>query len=342
MNHCGMDVHLRSTTVETLDDATGEVRRVVVRTEREALRAWLGATPRMRVVLEAGTLSHWVAELAENLGHEVVVVDPNRTKAVAVAGGYKKTDAVDAATLAWLSSKGAVAPSHRPGLQTRRQRKRLMLRQRLVRSRGDLVRAVRAALVAEGWVVRGRKSRGFAAAVRQLGEAADVASLEGALRAIEELEEQIKEADGRLEAEAKADEVVGRLMSVDGIGPVVGMAYRLVVEDPRRFRSGRRVAAYVGLVPSVHNSGDAKNRLGRISKHGDPMVRYLLVEAAHSLLYRCRRPSELREWGLKVMARVGRKKAAVAVARKMCVLMWAIWRKGTTFKRALPKVAAAA
>ena len=113
MRHCGMDVHLRSTTVETLDADSGEVCRRVLRTDRETLRRWLMMEPPMRVVLEAGASSHWVAETVEELGHEVVVVDPRRTSAVAVAGGCKKTDALDASTLAWLSSKGALVPSFR-------------------------------------------------------------------------------------------------------------------------------------------------------------------------------------------------------------------------------------
>lgn len=332
MKHCGMDVHSKSTTVEMLDTATGEVTRRVVRTEREALGKWLSREAQMRVVLEASTVSHWVAEVVEQFGHHVVVVDPNRTKAVAVAGGHKKTDRLDAATLAWLSSKDALVPSHRPSRETRERRRRLMLRHRLVRSRGDLVRAVRSALAAEGLGVRGRKARGFAEAVRALlGEDPLLGSLTPVLQAIDMFDARIAEADRQLQAETKEDPVVQRLMTVDGVGPVVATAYRLVIEEASRFRSGREAAAYVGLVPTVHNSGDPKNRLGRISKHGDKVLRSLLVEAAHSLLHRCHRPSDLRAWGLKVAAKVGAKKAAVAVARKLCVVMWAMWKKEKPF-----------
>jgi transposase len=333
MKHCGMDVHLKSTIAEILDGATGEVTRATLKTEPGALRAWLAREPRMRVVLEASTVSHWVADLVEAAGHEVVVVDPNRTKAIAVAGGYKKTDRLDAAMLAWLSSKDALAPSHRPSQETRRRHRQLLLRQRLVRSRGDLVRTARATLAGEGLRLHSRKTRGFAAGVRELADIAPLLPLlEGTLRAIEYLEEEIAKADKTLRQEAAADPIVQQLQTVPGVGPVVATAYRVVVEDPRRFRHGRQVAAYLGLVPTVSQSGAGKHRLGAISKHGDSMMRSLLVEAAHTLLRRNRRPSELRDWGTRLAARVGPKKAAVAVARKLSVVLWSMWRKGTTFR----------
>ena len=339
MKHCGMDVHLQSTTVEILDPATGEIARKVVATERGALRRWLSREARMRVVLEAGQSSHWVAELAEECGHEVVVVDPNRTKAVAVAGGHKKTDRIDAATLAWLSTKDALVPSHRAPQADRQCRRTLTLRQRLVRCRGDLVRAVRAALAGEG--IRIRVKRGFPAAVRlALGPDASAGVLGRVLEVIEVVEENIGECDRVVEQAAKSDPVVELLMTADGVGPIVGTAFRVAVGSPRRFRSGREVAAYFGLTPTVHNSGEARNRLGHISRHGDRLVRSLLVQAAHSVLGPRRKPSDLRAWGMRTSARVGKKKAMVALARKLCVILWAMWKHERPFIRAMTTTAA--
>lgn len=332
MKHCGMDVHVKSTTVETLDATTGEVERKQVRTDRETLRRWLQNEPRMQVVLEAGTVSHWVADVVEAAGHDVIVVDPNHTKAIAVAGGHKKTDRLDAATLAWLSSKGAVKASHRPTVETRARRQELVLRQRIVRSRADLVRAVRSAMHADGMSLSGKRRQGFPDQVREkLGGVEQESALAGALRSIEQLHDEAARLDAVLEQRSKDDEVVRRLMTVPGVGPVVANAYRVVIEDPSRFRHGRQVAAYLGLVPSVRQSGEATARLGSISKHGDKMMRSLLVEAAHSLLWRCRRPCELQAWGRALALRIGKRKAAVAVARKLAVMLWAIWKKGTTF-----------
>lgn len=329
MRHCGMDVHLRSTTVETLDAETGEVSRRVVRTEREALRRWLSQEPPMQVVLESGSSSHWVAEVIEELGHRVTVVDPRRTSAVAVAGGWKKTDALDAATLAWLSSKGALVPSFRSSPAMREWRRLLTTRQRLVRSRGDLVRTVRSALAAQGIVLPVRRSRTFVARVRELPEALP---LSGMLQLIDAFDEQLAVADQEVIARAKSEPVIQRLMTADGVGPLVASAYRIVIEDPRRFHSGREVAAYVGLTPAVHNSG-SRERLGSINKHGDKLLRTLLIEASLVLLNRCRKPSRLQEWGRKLRARIGHRKAAVAVARKLCAVLWAMWKKEMDFQR---------
>jgi len=332
MKHCGMDVHAKSTTVEILDEATGEVTQHEFATERTAVYEWLSSRPRMQVVLEASTISHWIADVAEEAGHEVVVVDPNRTKAIAIAGGYKKTDRLDAAMLAWLSAKDVLTASHRPSVATRERRQSLILRQRLVRSRGDLVRSVRSVLASNGLRLA-RRAKRFAEAVRVLPEFDTFApELDGALRAIELLDEEIENADRRLATQAKEDAVVQLLQSAPGVGPVTATAFRVVIEEPWRFRSGRQVAAYLGLVPSVHQSGAGPARMGRISKHGDKMMRSLLVEAAHVLLQRCRQPSDLRAWGLRVSARVGKKKAAVAVARKLSVGLGAMWRKETAFR----------
>lgn len=336
MKHCGMDVHLQSTTAEVLDPRTGEIRHRVVATERGALKRWLASEARMRVVLEAGRSSHWVAELAEECGHEVVVVDPNRTKAVAVAGGHKKTDRLDAATLAWLSTRDALVASHRARAEDRRRRRTLTLRQRLVRCRGDLVRAVRAALAAEGIRIRGSKPRGFSGAVKNvLADDATSGVLARVLEVIDVVEENIDECDRLVDREAESDPIVKLLMTADGVGPVVGSAFRVAVGTPERFRSGREVAAYFGLTPTVYNSGESQNRLGHISRHGDRLVRSLLVQAAHTMLGARRKPSDLRAWGMRTTARVGKKKAVVALARKLSVVLWAMWKHNRPFIRTI-------
>jgi transposase len=331
MRHCGMDVHLRSTTIETIDSETGEVTRRVLRTEREALQRWLSAEGPMQVALEAGASSHWVAEAVEQLGHQVVVVDPRRTSAVAVAGGCKKTDALDASTLAWLSSKGALVPSYRSSPAMREWRRLLTARQRLVRSRGDLTRTVRSALAAQGIVLPIRRSTTFVSRVRELPEALPLAGL---LQLIEAFDDQIAVANREVSSRAGADPIVRRLMTADGVGPLVASAFRVVIEDARRFHTGREVAAYIGLAPSVFNSG-SRERLGSITKHGDKLLRSLLVEAAHALLNRTRKPSTLQTWGRELRARIGTRKATVAVARKLSAVLWAMWRRDTDFNRTI-------
>ncbi len=331
MKTCGMDVHIRTTTAEVIDTANGVVERTTIPTRRDALERWLRSTGTMRVVLEASTMSHWVADLVEALGHDVVVVDPNRTSAVAVAGGFKKTDGLDAATLAWLASRGAVVPSHRPSPEMRGRRRALRMRSRLIRSRGDLARTVRSFVVGQGLRPRLSRNGPFSSRIRELQgyDATEVAPL---LSVIEAMDEHVKELNARLRADADEDPIVRRLMTVDGIGPVTASLFRVVIGDPRRFRSARQVAAYVGLVPAVYQSG-ATQRLGRITGRGDGMLRCSLVEAAQALMNRCRKSSNLRAWALQLKARVGTKKAAVAVARKLCGILWAMWMKETDFRR---------
>jgi transposase len=331
MKTCGMDVHLRTTTAEVIDSATGVVDRTTFPTTRGALERWLRSTGPMRVVLEASTVSHWVADLVEALGHEVVVVDPTRTSAVAVAGGFKKTDGLDAGTLAWLASRDAIIPSHRPSPAMRERRRALKMRSRLLRSRGDLARTVRSFVVGQGFRPRLSRNSPFGPRIREL-EGYDATEVAPMLSVIEVMDEHLKELDARLLQTAGEDVVVRRLMTVDGVGPVTASLFRVVVGDPHRFRSARQVAAYVGLVPAVYQSG-ATQRMGRITGRGDVMLRCSLVEAAHALMNRCRKSSNLRAWALQLKAGVGAKKAAVAVARKLCSIMWSMWMKETDFRR---------
>ena len=208
-------------------------------------------------------------------------------------------------------------------------RRLLTTRQRMVHSRGDLVRTVRSALAAQGIVLPIRRSTTFVGRVRDLPEALPLAHL---LHLIEAFDEEIATANREVLDRANADPIVQRLMTVDGVGPLVASAFRVVIEDAGRFRNGRQVAAYVGLTPSVHNSG-GRERLGSITKRGDKLLRTLLIEAAQVLLHRSRKPSRLKDWGLQLRARIGTNKAAVAVARKLCAVMWAMWKRETNFKR---------
>jgi transposase len=128
----------------------------------------------------------------------------------------------------------------------------------------------------------------------------------------------------------KEDPVVRRLKTIPGIGPATAAAFVATIDDPKRFADGEKVASYIGLVPSVYQSGDTEFR-GKITKNGDKLLRWLLVEAAQTLLTRSKTPCELREWGLRIEAKKGLGKARVAVARRLCGLMWKLWVSGDVF-----------
>ena len=155
--------------------------------------------------------------------------------------------------------------------------------------------------------------------------------VEGLLAVHEQVEQQQVVLDKRVRSEAKADQTARRLMSVPGVGVVTALPFRHTIDDPTRFRSPQMVGAYLGLTPRRKQSGEL-DRNGRISKWGDRLLRTYLFEAASVLLHRTQRWSALKAWGIRLMKRVGAKKAKVAVARKIAVILHCIWTDGTSFE----------
>jgi transposase len=137
--------------------------------------------------------------------------------------------------------------------------------------------------------------------------------------------------DKRLGQAARKDAVCLRLITIPGVGPITSLAFRVTVDDPARFDSSKAVGAHVGLTPRVYQSGEI-DRSGQISKAGDHMLRHLLYEAASALMTRCRQPSKLRAWGVAIARRRGAKRARVAVARKLAVIMHRMWVSGSRFE----------
>jgi transposase len=162
--------------------------------------------------------------------------------------------------------------------------------------------------------------------------------VEGLLAVHEQVEEQQAVLDKRVRTEAKADETTRRLMSVPGVGVVTALTFRHTIDDPTRFRSAQTVGAYLGLTPRRKQSGE-QDYNGRISKWGDRLLRTYLFEAACVLLHRTQRYSALKAWGTRLMKRVGAKKAKVAVARKIAVILHCIRTDGTSFEWGAPKAA---
>ena len=144
------------------------------------------------------------------------------------------------------------------------------------------------------------------------------------------LDERIRELEGRIASLATASPVCARLMTVPGVGPMTALAFVTAIDDPDRFAKSSSVGAYLGLTPRRHQSGEV-DWSGRISKHGDGLARHMLYEAANSLLSRVRRWSAPKAWAARMVKRVGAKKARVALARKLAVILHRIWADGTTF-----------
>lgn len=324
----GLDVGDRWTYVYVVEGESGEVvDQGRVRTTLEALRRRFEG-PRMRIALEVGPHSPWMSRLLEELGHEVLVA--NAREVALVYASRRKGDRVDAeslARLARLDPRLLRAISHRSE-QAQADRAVLKARDLLVRSRSGLIAHVRGTVKAMGGTLPRCSVECFVARSWELLPELLRPALEPVLRQIDSLTESIRSYDHQLEQMAEERYAESALLrQVDGVGLVTSLAYVLQLEDPRRFRRSRTVGAYFGLVPQRAQSGDRDPQL-RISKRGDPFVRRLLIQCARHILGPFGKDSELRRYGLRIAERGGKnakKRAAVAVARKLAVLLHRLW-----------------
>ena len=337
MMNCGLDVGKKSSVFCIVDQNRKVRKQGTVRNRFDQLAKRFGSMEPMRIIIEASTKSFWLADRLEELGHDAIVVDPGRTKAIGAA--RIKHDKLDARVLAELGAADLLARVDRPSEKQRLERLVVVGRDVLVRTRVQMVNVVRSILDSEGMELRGCSTNGFVKAVReQWSELAEPMrlALEPVLQAIEKLTEQIAQCDQRIDERLSSDPEMQRLMTVDGVGPIVAASFLFAVRNAGRFDSGRQVGAYLGLVPSLYQSGKTYRR-GRITKCGNRQARWALCVAANALL-RTKRPSALKQWGLELAQRVGRKKAVVAVARKLASVMWSMLKNGRDFE---PRVATA-
>ena len=328
----GLDLGDRSSHYCFLQD--GEViEEGKIPSTEESLRRHFADVPRWRIALENGTHSPWVSRLLESFGHEVIVA--NARKIAAITSSESKNDRNDAE---WLARFAAADPKLLSPIRHRSVERQQDLN--LLRSRDALVRA-RTLLVN---VVRGLvKSAGFRlpacspAALPAQAEASIPAELKVAttplLKQVALLSEQIKEMDRQVEALSQKYPEIEVLRTVPGVGPVVGAAYVLTLDSPD-IASHRSAGAFLGLRPGQSQSGDSDPER-RISKTGNLYLRSLLVQSAQYILGRFGPDSALKRWGLKLAAGGGKrakKRAIVAVARKLAVMLHSMWRSGKSFQ----------
>jgi len=337
MAYAGIDIANRTTSVCLIDENNHIEHETTVVTEESDLVEALGQTRARRVVLEASPLAEWVATVVERAGHEPIIIDPRAAKELVSAA--KKTDRRDARTLAQMSRTGWYTAVYRKSTEARLQRSRIQARQALVRTYTRLASQLRGLLRAHGVRV-GRASAGeLGERVRRLsGEHAPslLPALEPLISVYEQSLAQARELERDLQRRARRDELARRLQSVPGIGPLVSSVYIATVDDPHRFRNQDELADYIGLAPRVYQSGDTHYH-GRISREGDKLLRWHLVEAAHALLVRGA-DCALKRWGRRLAERKGQAKAKVAVARKLAGLLRRLWLNGERFQP-FPEVA---
>jgi len=331
MDMIGLDLHKRESQlcIKSEDGRISE-RRIV--TSRERFTAVLGSRPRARILLEATTESEWVARHLESLGHEVIVADPNYAPMYANRSRRTKTDKRDARTLLDALETGAYRPAHRLSDARRHVRAELAVREALVRTRTRYIAVAKTLVRRDGLRVAGSASETVAERIAALALSPTLASeLTPLFAVLRPLNEQIAAADQRVSAVAKADPAMVLLATAPGIGAVTAAAFVATVDDVKRFRSAHEVEAYLGIVPGERSSGE-KRRIGRLTKAGNSRVRWLLVEAGWRIL-RSKSPetAALRAWALRIAGRRGKRVAAVALARRLAGILYAMWRDGAEY-----------
>jgi transposase len=332
MEIIGLDLHKRESQL-CREDEQGTIREQRIVTTRERFTAVLGNRPRARILLEATTESEWVARHLEALGHEVIVADPNYAPMYANRARRSKTDKRDARTLLEACRVGAYRPAHRLSEAQRHVRAELAVRDTLVRSRSRCIALAKTLVRRDGFRVPTSTPARVAAHLRALPVGPLLArELAPLLTLLASLTTEIDAGTARIALLVADDPVVQRLMTVPGVGVITAAAFVATVDDVQRFRCAHELEAYLGLVPSERSSGE-KRRLGHITKAGNSRMRWLLVEAAWCILRnRGAETAALRAWALPIAQRRGKRIAAVALARRLAGILFALWRDAKPYE----------
>lgn len=332
MAYFGIDLHSKHSEVCGLSETGEKVMERRVSTTESGLRRIFAGRARSRVVIEASGAAPWVRRLLRQMGHEVVVVNPRRVRLIAES--TLKSDRVDAEVLARLGRLGDdffLRPVYQRSRAAQLLRTRLRARSNLVKLRTALINSVRGSLRAHGYRMTGCTARTFAVRFGELDLAEDLLeALEPLVETIVELTARIDRLEAELVEESRADELLARLQEVPGVGPMVSLAFVSWMDRPQRFRRSREVGACLGLRPRVRDSAGVQRR-GSITREGDVEMRRLLVQAAHCAM-RCRRDTALKRWAEQLAERAGKKKAVVALARKIAVLLHHLWVTGARYQ----------
>ena len=330
----GLDVGDRYTYVCMLSVDGAVVDEGRVPTTPEALQRRFGGLPRRRLVLEIGAHSPWISRLLAESGHEVLVANARQLRLIAESDS--KSDGADAETLARLGrlDPALLKPIRHRGPAAQRDLALIRARDALVQARTQLVNHVRAAVKSVGARLPKCSTDSFPTRVRTVIPDALAPTLGPVLDVIAAVSQELGRYDRHVEtlAATRYPETTA-LRQVPGVGALTALSYVLTLEDPARFPKSRAVGSYLGLRPKQRDSGESAPAL-RITKRGDTHLRRLLVGSAHYILGPFGPDTDLRRWGLTLAARGGKnakKRAVVAVARKLAVLLHRLWVTGEVY-----------
>jgi transposase len=331
----GLDVSVKETAVCVVDEVGEVVLEQKVPTEPDDIVTLLASIGEAygRVGIEAGPLSQWLVNALASAGLPVVCVETRHMQALLKAQQINKSDRNDARGIAQMMRVGLFKPVHVKTLVAQEQRMLLTSRKLLQRKMLDVECDMRGTLRNFGLKVGVVSSGGFEARIRELVESFPrlAAIVEPLLTVRRVMRQQFAVLHKMLLDTVRHDPICRRLMTAPGVGVVVALTYRATIDQPQRFVHSRAVGAHVGLTPKRYQSGEIDYD-GRVSKCGDTMLRTMLYEAAQSLLTHSRKWSWLKAWGLRVAQRRGMRRAIVAVARRLAVILHRMWVDGTEFR----------
>lgn len=316
-----------------LDQASNVAEEGRVTTSATAFRRKFDRVEPCVIAMEAGTHSPWLSRLLTECGHTVLVAHPRKLRAI--YENDAKSDKVDAEMLARIArlDPKLLSPIHHRSEATQTSLATLRTRRGAIEARTKLVNTVRGVCKSLGVRLPSCKTEVFHEKVKDHVPEDLTPAIFPLLDAIARLSEVIDQFNTKVAKTAKEDSATRLLTGIPGIGPITAFAFTLTIEDPNRFKHSRSVPVYIGLTPKRDQSGKTDKQL-KITKAGDPYLRSLLIEAAQWTLGPFGKDSDLRRWGLELAARGGKngkKRAVVGVARKLAVLMHAIWLTGETY-----------
>jgi transposase len=331
----GMDLGDRTSRYCMLDGNGEVVEERSLATTRKGMTQIFGGLRRCRIAIEVGTHSPWVSRLLKSLGHEVIVANARQVKLI--SSSSRKDDRLDAQMLARLArvDPGLLRPIRHRSEKAQEHLMKIRVRAALVEGRTSLVNAARGLTKAMGERLPAcdadclgvEEMAGLPAGLQE--------TLKPLLEQVESLTEKIKACDKELEQIARSEyPETCLLQQVSGVGTLIALTFVLTVEDRERFQKSRDVGCYVGLRPKRSESGESQPQL-RITKEGDIYLRKMLVQGAHCILSRRGPDTDLKRWGLKLAERGGKnakKRAIVAVARKLAVLLHRLWVTGEVYE----------
>jgi transposase len=326
MEYGAIDLHKKESQIRIVTES-GEMIDRRIATTRDRLTHVFWGRPKMRILIEASTESEWVAQHLEQMGHEIIVADPNYTPMYGHRSRRIKTDRRDVAALAEACRQGMYHVAHRRSTPQHVVQCQLNVRREMTRARTRAISLARAMTRAEGFRIRSGQTETFLTRLTAIDLSASLKDTLSPLRSlIEILDDEIANADERFAALVATDVTVKRLTTLPGIGPITASAFVAALDTASRFQRAGQVTSYLGLVPQEHSSGEKQCR-GRVLRSAHPDVQALLVQAA----WRVWRGSDPRTeafgaWAHAIAHRRGKRVAIVALARRLARTLFAMWR----------------